>query len=193
MIGNDIVDLQLAARQSNWRRKGFLEKVFSAGERQYISASKDSHRMVWLLWSMKEAAYKAHQRQYHLPRKLTWQNFECFLTFTSEKKASGVVKSEDAEYYTASEASEEYIHTSAKASEIDRIKNGIFGTSSEEMKKILLDEISEEFEVEKQQLKLQKNSHGIPFISLQKRPFFESFSFSGHGRYCAFTRLVNDL
>ena len=29
MIGNDIVDLSLAAIQSNWQRRGFLEKQFT--------------------------------------------------------------------------------------------------------------------------------------------------------------------
>ncbi|MGB7841855.1 MAG: 4'-phosphopantetheinyl transferase superfamily protein, partial [Salinimicrobium sp.] len=72
MIGNDVVDLQLASRQSNWRRKGFLEKVFSAEEQQQIIASARPDRLVWLFWSMKEAAYKAHQRRLQLPRKINW-------------------------------------------------------------------------------------------------------------------------
>ena len=31
-IGNDIVDLSLAKIQSNWQRKGFLEKQFTQKE-----------------------------------------------------------------------------------------------------------------------------------------------------------------
>ena len=34
MLGNDVVDLQLAAVQSDWRKKGFLDKVFSAEEQE---------------------------------------------------------------------------------------------------------------------------------------------------------------
>ena len=77
MIGNDIVDLELAAVQSNWRRKGFLEKVFTASEREIISSGEDPDLTVWLLWSMKEAAYKAHQRRFSLSRRLNWQYQEC--------------------------------------------------------------------------------------------------------------------
>ena len=31
-IGNDIIDLKLAKTQSNWQRKGFLEKQFTQKE-----------------------------------------------------------------------------------------------------------------------------------------------------------------
>ena len=33
MIGNDIVDLDLARTQSNWQRKGFLDKIFTKKEK----------------------------------------------------------------------------------------------------------------------------------------------------------------
>ena len=58
MIGNDIVDLALAKRESNWRRAGFLAKIFTAHEQHLIDAATDPDQMVWLLWSMKESAYK---------------------------------------------------------------------------------------------------------------------------------------
>ncbi|WP_343743850.1 4'-phosphopantetheinyl transferase superfamily protein [Chitinophaga sp.] len=62
MIGNDVVDLQLAAVESNWRRRGYLDKLFSPAEQQLIAQAVDQHRMVWLLWSAKEAAYKIIHR-----------------------------------------------------------------------------------------------------------------------------------
>ncbi|SJZ60010.1 4'-phosphopantetheinyl transferase superfamily protein [Chitinophaga eiseniae] len=62
MIGNDVVDLQLAAVESNWRRKGYLHKIFSPEEQLLIGQATDPDRMVWLLWSAKEAAYKIIHR-----------------------------------------------------------------------------------------------------------------------------------
>jgi hypothetical protein len=32
MIGNDVVDLALAQKESNWKRKGFLNKLFTSVE-----------------------------------------------------------------------------------------------------------------------------------------------------------------
>ncbi|MGB7786177.1 MAG: 4'-phosphopantetheinyl transferase superfamily protein [Salinimicrobium sp.] len=193
MIGNDVVDLQLAARQSDWRRNGFLEKVFSAEERLQISAAKDPEKLVWLFWSMKEAAYKAHQRRCNLPRKLNWQDFSCSLNKIGDCAASGVVRIAESEFFTASEIARNYIYTSAEASELRGVKNGIFETSSAEMKQLFLQEISEVYKLPREQLQLEKNTHGIPFVAYRKMPFFEGFSFSGHGRYCAFSMAVNDL
>ncbi|NML41967.1 4-phosphopantetheinyl transferase family protein [Chitinophaga sp. G-6-1-13] len=62
MIGNDVIDLELAAVESNWRRRGYLDKLFSPAEQQLIGQAADLDRMVWLLWSAKEAAYKIIHR-----------------------------------------------------------------------------------------------------------------------------------
>ncbi|QJB39580.1 4-phosphopantetheinyl transferase family protein [Chitinophaga oryzae] len=62
MIGNDVVDLRLAAVESNWRRKGYLDKIFSPGEQLLIGQAADPDRMIWQLWSAKEAAYKIIHR-----------------------------------------------------------------------------------------------------------------------------------
>ena len=63
MIGNDVVDLQLAGRQSNWQRRGFLDKLFSEREQSLILSSENSDVNVWNLWSKKESAYKIWNRQ----------------------------------------------------------------------------------------------------------------------------------
>ncbi|MET4082282.1 phosphopantetheinyl transferase (holo-ACP synthase) [Pedobacter sp. UYP30] len=63
MLGNDIVDLKLAKIQSNWRRKGYLNKIFCDAEQAYILSSPKPDELVWKLWSLKEAAYKIYNRQ----------------------------------------------------------------------------------------------------------------------------------
>lgn len=62
MIGNDVVDLILAKTESNWRRKGFLDKLYTASEQSLIQNANNQDEMVWLLWSIKESVYKAYQR-----------------------------------------------------------------------------------------------------------------------------------
>jgi phosphopantetheinyl transferase (holo-ACP synthase) len=64
MIGNDIVDLKLASSSPNCRRKRFIDKVFSVEEQKIISHSSDPFLTIWLLWSMKESAYKIYARQH---------------------------------------------------------------------------------------------------------------------------------
>ena len=36
MIGNDVIDLAQSRKESNWQRKGFIEKLFTADEQQLI-------------------------------------------------------------------------------------------------------------------------------------------------------------
>jgi len=62
MIGNDVVDLVLAKKESNWKRKGFLDKLFTTLEQNLISKATNQEEMVWMLWSIKESVYKAYQR-----------------------------------------------------------------------------------------------------------------------------------
>lgn len=62
MIGNDVVDLTLARTESNWRRKGFLDKIFTASEQKLILKASNQDEMVWMLWSLKESTYKAYTR-----------------------------------------------------------------------------------------------------------------------------------
>ena len=58
MIGNDIVDLNCANKESNWQRSGFLEKLFTKEEQKWIQKAEHKTLAVWLLWSQKESAYK---------------------------------------------------------------------------------------------------------------------------------------
>ena len=74
MIGNDIIDLSAAKLESNWQRRGFLEKQFTKNEQRQILSAQNSFVCVWRIWSMKEAAYKIYTQQNELrffaPKKL---------------------------------------------------------------------------------------------------------------------------
>ncbi|NJW53364.1 4'-phosphopantetheinyl transferase family protein [Salinimicrobium oceani] len=192
MIGNDVVDLELSRRQSNWRRNGFLEKVFSKAEREIILTSEDHELHVWLLWSMKEAAYKAHQRKFRLPRNLNWLAQQTEIIKQEEGGAIGLVKIDAEEYSTTSEVTSAYIHTCSKSREIRGVKNAIFETPSSEAKKQLLQEVSRHFAIDQDQLSLKKTSAGIPFFETQGEPIFTHFSLSDHGKFSAYSlSLIN--
>ena len=47
MVGNDIVDIGLAKKSSNWTRSRFLDKLFTKKEQQLIFHSENSFNMVW--------------------------------------------------------------------------------------------------------------------------------------------------
>ena len=108
MIGNDIVDLALAKKESNWKRNGFLNKIFSEREQVLILSALCSETMVWNLWSRKEAAYKIFNRETGL-RKYNPIAFECYDVDFS----IGKVKINDQFFYTKTQITTDYIYTIA--------------------------------------------------------------------------------
>ena len=122
MIGNDIVDLSQAAKESNWKRTGYLEKLFTMSERFLIHVAKDPEVMVWLLWTMKESAYTAHTKDTKIrtfaPTLLCCSNVVVHPTW-----ATGNVFYQGKMYYTQSTLSEAYIHTIA--SEKTKVLNNL--------------------------------------------------------------------
>lgn len=123
MIGNDIVDLALARKESNWKREGFLGKLFTAREQLLIATSSNPERRVWDLWSRKEAAYKIYNRETQI-RAFIPKQLECFDIEIKEGILYGRVVCYDTIYYTQTEITSEYIETNAvrNPADFDKIK-----------------------------------------------------------------------
>lgn len=162
MIGNDIVDLSLARIQSNWQRKGFLQKLFTADEQQAILNHPDPELMVWVLWSMKEAAYKVYNRQ-TLDKGFFPHLLECKISSTTAT-LSGNVCCKGSAYSTLTFINEDFIHTLAV-------------TQPKDLKYIY--EISSE--------KVEKDSNGLPFVC--ENGIRIPVSKSHHGRFEKVVRL----
>lgn len=108
MIGNDVVDLEFAKKESNWQRKGFLDKIFTKNEQFLIQKSKNQDITVWCLWSRKEAAYKIWNRETGI-RKFNPIQFECF----DLESEIGKVQFKNTIYFTKTQILIDYIHTIA--------------------------------------------------------------------------------
>jgi phosphopantetheinyl transferase (holo-ACP synthase) len=112
VIGNDIVDLALAQKESNWKRKGFLNKIFSNQEQFLILNNPNPEVMVWDLWSRKEAAYKIYNRNTGI-RGYFPQQIECVNLEIIDGIQFGKVVINEAIYYTKTTINTEYINTIA--------------------------------------------------------------------------------
>ena len=112
MIGNDIVDLALAQKESHWQRKGFLDKIFTQNEQLSISVAKKPAIMVWNLWSRKEAAYKIYNRQTHIRGYFPLQ-LECSDLAIVDGFTFGKVAIKNQIYFTKTEINSDFIHTIA--------------------------------------------------------------------------------
>lgn len=116
MIGNDVIDLSLAAVQSNWQRKGFLQKLFSEKEQGLILSSDKPGIAVWNLWSRKEASYKIFNRLTNV-RAFNPLHFECH-----SLAADDLVAVQNNHYYTKTVVTTESVHTIAVTA-IDNFDN----------------------------------------------------------------------
>ena len=110
MIGNDIVDLVLAKKESNWQRKGFLDKIFTKKEQFLITTAENQEVMVWNLWTRKEAGYKIYNRQTSIRG-----NFPLQLECLYESETTGTICCNGNEYHTETKISKDSIYTIAVA------------------------------------------------------------------------------
>ena len=170
MIGNDIIDLKLAKIQSNWQRKGFLEKQFADHEVYLIHNSKNPSQMVWRLWSMKEAAYKAVVQQlkkrFFAPKK-----FECQII----SSVQGKVRFENREIHVRTEITSEFIYTVTEELSVTWNKaNNNFS---------FFQFIERQTGFSSSGLNIKKDAIGIPHLYYQNQRISSSLSKTHHGRF----------
>ena len=108
MIGNDIIDLKLAKIESNWKRKGFLDKIYTEREQKHILNSINPEIEVWNFWSRKEAAYKIYNRQTKIRAYIPLQ-LECFDIKKVDNLIYGIVKCKGFIFYTKTEINSNFI------------------------------------------------------------------------------------
>ncbi|MDQ6530854.1 4'-phosphopantetheinyl transferase superfamily protein [Flavobacterium sp. LHD-85] len=157
MIGNDVIDLVQSRIESRWQRTGFIDKLFTIEEQRFINDYDKPETMVWLLWSMKEAAYKIYNRQTKI-REFSPKKLCCFLDSINSHLISGKVICNENVYYTQSTFSLENIHTIA----VDNLEN---------IKNII--------EVENKEI--IKDENGIPYLKINN--MLQDVSISHHGRF----------
>ena len=185
MIGNDIVDLKQAAKDSNWKRPRFLEKIFTQAEQSIIFSAENKDQTVWLLWSMKEAAYKAYVREFEHsffnPKRI-----QCQMGLNDE----GVVSVDDKIYYVRTIITSEYVHSTASNSKDYFPKTDLFklfhSNQSEEVKTRLMHQIFNKRERDLNLIQIKKTALGVPNLFLNDQQIFDALSLSHHGKYGAF-------
>ncbi len=194
MIGNDIVDLMVAKTQSNWERKGFLNKIFTEEERAIILGSNNPFQLVWLFWSMKESVYKIyvqkHRHRFFAPKK-----FKCELI--SEIKGSVNINNE--RYHTNTKITDDYIFTEAVEKNTDvtvrdyfELNNTRYLTQSKTVYQKLKKAISKIRNLPINTIHIKKNTVGAPELYQNNKLVAISFSISHHGRYGAYS-IINTL
>ena len=182
MIGNDIIDLSFARSESNWQRRGFLEKQFTANEQKLILTAKNSFILVWKLWSMKEAAYKIYLQQ-NETRFFAPKKFYCLLQ--SGKK--GLVYFKDQIFYTSSVVSQKYIFTLASLEKETKAYSKI--VTPELIDKTIKNKLEYGSAFSALEIEQKKSKNGAPSYYYNDMLLTRSCSISHHGNYGVFSLL----
>jgi len=190
VTGNDIVDINVAAAESNWKRKGFLQKIFTPQEQQYISNAALPDDMVWKLWTMKESAYKVYTRQ-HGGRFFAPQKFSC--TVMTEK--TGIVEYGHDHYQTDTISAKKYIYSIASLKGFTNTKLLSYcfflpQTEYAKQQQFIYEKIVAGYNaitgVKKEDPAIVKDKNGIPFLHCSNNVRVP-ISITHHGYYAAFT------
>lgn len=187
MVGNDIIDLELTRQKSNWRRKGFAEKVFTSKEQEAIFESKIPFVTAWRLWSMKESAYK-------LFIQTGGERFFIPLHLKSEiiSSVNGIVDCHELRMYTRTNLNSKFIFTSVSTSSSNIGEDKIFilpkadyHFQSNFIHRQMLICISRNYNLNISKLQLRKTNQGVPEVTYEKQKIDISFSMTHHGYYGA--------
>ncbi len=169
MLGNDIVDLTEAKKQSNIFRSRYFDKTLTASEQYIVQQSVNPELCFWKIWTCKEAVYKSAQREFCF--KAFYNPLQFQTHFLTEDKAK--------------------ICFNKKVYDID-IKlnsNFIYSYTSNDFKTdycilssqfSVLQQISTKFN---QPISLNKNENGLPYLKLLSHD--KICSITHHGAYFA--------
>jgi phosphopantetheinyl transferase (holo-ACP synthase) len=189
MTGNDIVDITKAAAESNWKRTGFLEKIFTQNEQQYIHNAAVPAQMIWKLWSMKESAYKIYTRQYG-GRFFAPQQLSC--TILSE--TAGRVVINNTSYQTITSTAKNYIYSIAGPEAYSGFYSDCFAVPNQHginQQQFIYEKLIAHYagiqRADKNNFIVLKEKNNIPFLYCKKEKIKIPVSITHHGNYAAFT------
>ena len=211
MLGNDIVDLAEARKYCNWRRAGYLNKVFTPREQDWIQQADQPDEWVWLLWSAKESVYKLMRRQGRIergyaPKKLALTQWED----RGQNPVDSVVTHAGQYCRVQSWRQGGYRHSIALAEEgawaqlqpgVVEWTSGDWSQQQKQLRATLSTRLAEQYGGNSADYEVVKDEQAVPLLLVSGIPAHMPFSLSHHGRYGAFvwyedrsvSHLVNHL
>jgi len=187
VIGNDIVDLSLSYKSRRTLSDRFLNKLFTKAEQELIRNSSIPEDTLWLLWSMKESAYKVYVQQGNQPSFAPTK-----FRGTISGNDQSYVTADQSVYYTSTTITGNYVHSIAglepKTSySVEFLK--LTKSNYQEQHQACLNKLKAIYagytEIPTEQMVVRKNTFGVPQLYINNLKADFSFSISHHGRYAA--------
>lgn len=197
MIGNDVISLITSSHSPKSRCQRFMDKIFTLNEQQFIhSKEAEKEQWIWMIWSMKESAYKSYYKQFK-KRYFAPKMFDCYINVHQEGDDKdcvlGTVKTLFQDYCTQSYILEDCIHTVAFVNERQVIHDYCFPLETEEYavqaNSVRLQLCSELASLEGcgvEDVQIRKDIRGIPYAYIGGEKAAFDISLSHHGTFGAY-------
>lgn len=185
MIGNDIIDLEVAKHNSRWEEQRFLDKLFSSEEQNFILSDENRFQNIWRLWSMKESAYKIVSKLDGIVR-FNPKDFECYITNSTD----GQVIFRNTCFSTLSETDPKFIYTDAFlntecTSEVFHLQHSDAKSQHEKMNQYASQIFSGLTEISQDIIEIRKDTSGVPYFYVDGILQKEQLSITHHGHFGA--------
>jgi phosphopantetheinyl transferase (holo-ACP synthase) len=187
VIGNDIIDLEVAGINSRWKEQRFLDKLFSVEEQAFIMAEEHRFNNIWRLWSMKESAYKIYSRNL----KLSIFNpkfFSCEIT----SETFGTVYFDNYTVNTTTEYTSNTIYTTTQIQETSRftehceLRQLSQTDKSKHLKKKAIQAFGQLKSVSRKNISIEKDGFGVPKFFINQKLQANFLTLTHHGNYGGF-------
>lgn len=195
MLGNDIVDLQVVLTSGQAQRPGFQDRISSSSELPPLRSYFDEEHCTWLLWAIKESAYKyyiqaegqpifAPKKFRFIAQKLQEDTVEGY-TETPVGKVRSTVRLTKA-HITAESWSETSSHLG--------IHRHVYGLSasgqvekSKQLKRLVCMQWAAAFGKHSEEISIQKDHRQVPYLYDREEKLPYAISLSHHGAWGFFS------
>lgn len=196
MIGNDVISISASSDSPKTRCERFIRKLFTINEQRLIrdTNSEDREQLIWLLWSMKESAYKSFFKQFK-KRRFAPKMFDCYLN-PPHKEAhctAGNVRTIFQDYSTQSYILEDCIHTVAFINKRQVIhdycfplKSDRYGVQAGTVRRRMCKELAQLEGCPPGEIEIRKDAKGIPQVYIFNKKAEFDVSMSHHGTFGAY-------
>jgi phosphopantetheinyl transferase (holo-ACP synthase) len=198
MLGNDVVDLADPETACGGQHPRFDARVFASGERAAIAQSSDPVRTRWILWAVKESAFKGVRRT----RPETVFSPAQFVVGL-DSQLRGTVRYRDERYFAIVEANRDFVH--AIVSDDHMLTDTLWGSrqiedgadtdavadttratlASRQARALALDRISAQTGIDRSELSIERDGR-IPQLAHRGVCTPTTLSLSHHGSYVSF-------
>ena len=184
MIGNDIIDLNVAGLNSRWQEQRFLDKLFTQVEQEFILKDELRFQNIWRLWSMKESTYKIVVRE-KKSSSFNPKSFHCKITSDS----SGIVLFGDHAFKTTTKYNTDIIYTTAQVKETLQITDYFKldnPSQSYQLKSTAIHAYSQLKSLSESSISIEKDRIGVPHFFIDRTLQTDALTLTHHGQYAGF-------